>query len=227
MSFLKSVVTRERGVLAGDACLLTAAAFGLVMGVLALTFAREGEPAGTWVSLLSAVLSLVVVILGPLVAWRLHGRHLTGIAVLGAVIGGFVGSNVVGILVMLVFAPLGWLVSQVGGSELAGLILMVVVVGAAFAALMAWLVADGVRDLSLSRRAHLRLDVLRLISTAVMVVFAIGVWLWTSAHPGDESGEAIIFAMFAGMSAAIVVTGAEVGTSLAARRKNGTVRSGL
>ncbi|NMM33391.1 MAG: hypothetical protein HHJ13_05230, partial [Phycicoccus sp.] len=53
-------------------------------------------------------------------------------------------------------------------------------------------------DLSPSRREHPRLDVVRLISVAVLVVFAIGVWIWTARHPGDESGEAILFAMMAG-----------------------------
>jgi hypothetical protein len=172
--------------------------------------------------LLSAVLGLAVMILGPLVAWRLHGRRLTWIAVLGAVIGGFVGTNVAGMLVMLVFAPLGWLVSWAGGSEIAGLIVMVVVLGVAFVALAVWLVADGVRDLSPSRREHPRLDVLRVSSAAVLVVFAIGVALWSSGRPEDGSGEAVIFAMFAGMGAALTVTGAEVATSLAARRKLGT-----
>jgi drug/metabolite transporter (DMT)-like permease len=224
MSSLKSVVTRERGTLAGDACLVTAAAFGLVMGALALTFMPEGEPPEdtTWVQLLSAVLSLAVVIVGPLVAWRLHGRPLTWIAVLGAVVGGFVLGNVVGILVMLVFVPLVWLVSSVSSSEFGGLIAVLVLVGAAFVALLVWLVADGVRDLPLSRRVHLRLDVVRFISVAVLVIFAIGVALWTARHPGDESGEAIIFAVMAGVGAAMIVTGAEAATSLAAQKKAGT-----
>jgi len=43
MTSLKSVVTKERGTLAGDACLVTAAAFGLVMGALALTSMPEGD----------------------------------------------------------------------------------------------------------------------------------------------------------------------------------------
>jgi hypothetical protein len=184
---------------------------------------REGPAAATtWVSVLSAVLSLAVMILGPLVAWRLHGRRLTWIALLGAVIGGCVGGNLAGLLVMLVFAPLGWLVSWAGGSELAGLIVVVVLLGAAFVALVVWLVADGVRDLSPSRREHPRLDVVRVSSAAVLVVFAIGVALWTAGHHGDGSGEAIIFAMMAGVGAAMTVTGAEVATSLAARRKLGT-----
>jgi drug/metabolite transporter (DMT)-like permease len=92
MRSLKSVVTKERGALAGDACLVTAAAFGLVTDALALTFMPEGEPPEdmTWVQLFSALFSLAVVIVGPLVAWRLHGRRLTWMAVLGAVMGLFV-----------------------------------------------------------------------------------------------------------------------------------------
>jgi len=214
MTSLKSHVTKERIALAGDACLLTAAAFGLVVGALGVAFAPQAEPAEAeaWVSLLSGVLSLAVMILGPLAAWRLHGRRLTWMAVLGAVLGGFVGSNIVGMLVMLIFAPLGWLVSQLGGSEFAGLIAMVVVVGGSFVALLLWLVTNGVRDLSPSRRVHPRLDIVRVVSAAALVVFALGVALWTANHPGGESGEAIIFAMLAGLVAVLAVAGAEVAT---------------
>jgi len=212
MLSLKSHVTKERVALAGDACLLTAAAFGLVVGALGAAFAPQAEPAEgvAWVSLLSGVLSLAVVILGPLAAWRLHGRRLTWMVVLGAVLGGFVGSNIVGMLVMVVFAPLGWLVSQLGGSDFAGLIAMVVIVGGAFVSLLVWLVTDGVRDLSPSRRVHPRLDAVRVVSAAVLVVFALGVALWTANHPGGESGEAVIFAMLAGLVAALAVAGAEI-----------------
>jgi hypothetical protein len=61
---------------------------------------------------------------------------------------------------------------------------------------------------------------------AVLVVFAIGVALWTAGHGGDGSGEAVIFAMLAGVGAAMSVTGAEVATSLAARRKLGAEVAG-
>ncbi|NMM23183.1 MAG: hypothetical protein HHJ11_06745 [Phycicoccus sp.] len=161
-------------------------------------------------------------IVGPLVAWRLHGRRLTWMAVLGAVAGGFVLGNVVGILAAVVLVPLVWLVTSVSGSEIAGLVAVVVVIGGAFVALLVWLVLDGVRDLSPSRRAHHRLDVVRLTSVAVLVVFAIGVWIWTARNPGDESGEAILFAIMAGLGAAMIVTGAEAATSLTAQRKAGT-----
>ena len=188
MSSLKSAVTKERGTLAGDACLVTAAAFGLVTGALALTFMPEGDPPEdmTWVPLFSALFSLATVIVGPLVAWRLHGRRLTWMAVLGAVVGGFVLGNVVGMLAMLVLVPLVWLVTSVS-TEIAGLVAVVVVIGGAFVALLVWLVVDGVRDLSPSRREHPRLDVVRFISVAVLVVFAIGVALWTARHPGTRA----------------------------------------
>ncbi|HEX5336522.1 MAG TPA: hypothetical protein VFW55_11610 [Propionicimonas sp.] len=224
MTSLKSVVTKERRALAGDACLVTAAAFSLVMGALALTFLPEGEPPEdmTGVQLLSALFSVAVMIVGPLVAWRLHGRRLTWIAVLGAVAGGFVMGNIAGMLAMLMLAPVVWLVSSVSGSEIAGLVAVIVVVGGAFVALLVWLVVDGVRDLSSSRREHPRLDVVRFISAAVLVVFAIGVALWTARHPGDETGEAILFAIMAGLGAAMIVTGAEAATGLAAQRRAGT-----
>ncbi|HZL80805.1 MAG TPA: hypothetical protein VFC06_02510 [Demequina sp.] len=89
--------------------------------------------------------------------------------------------------------------------------------GEPFVALVGWLVADAVRDLAPSRRAHTRLDVVRVVSASTLVVFAIGVALWHARHPGDESGEAIIFAMASGVSGAMIATGAQVATGLAER----------
>ena len=100
-------------------------------------------------------------------------------AVLGAVVGGFVLGNVVGMLAMLVLVPLVWLVTSVS-TEIAGLVAVVVVIGGVFVA------------------------------------------LWTARNPGDESGEAILFAMMAGVGAAMIVAGAEAATSLAAQRKSDT-----
>ncbi len=45
---------------------------------------QHGAPEDmTWVQLFSALFSLAVVIVGPLVAWRLHGRRPTWVAEVG------------------------------------------------------------------------------------------------------------------------------------------------
>jgi hypothetical protein len=96
---------------------------------------------------------------------------------------------------------------------------MLVVVSTTFVVLVIWLVAWAIQDLAHDRRVHVRIDVARLVSTAVLVVFSVGVALWIADHPGDESGEAMIFAMVAGLAGALAVFGAEVLTSLSSRGK--------
>ena len=101
----------------------------------------------------------------------------------------------------------------------AGPIAMLVVVSAAFVALVLWLVADAIRDLAPDRRAHPQIDILRLVSTAILVPLCVGVAVWTANHPGDESGEALIFALVAGIGGALAVLGAEALTTLWSRGK--------
>ncbi len=220
MASLKAIVTRERAALAGDACLVTAAAFGVVTGVTGLVVAPEVEPAEgmEWASALAAVLSLATAVAGPVVAWLLHGRRLTWIAVLGGVIGGGLAGGVV-MAVSLVAMLFGLVASFFTDSEFAGPLIVLGLVAAAFLALVGWLVVDAVRDLAPSRRDHTRIDVVRLVSALVLAIFAAGVAVWTANHPGDESLEALIFAMAAGVFGLLVVAGAETVTTLMARGK--------
>lgn len=220
MESVKVLVTRERVALAGDALLITAAAFGVVTGATALVLAPDLEPAAgmEWASVVSAVLSLATAVAGPIVAWLLHGRHLTWIAVLGGVLGGALA----GVLVMAatVAAMLfGLMASLFTDSEFAGPLILLALLAAAFVALVGWLVLDAVRDLAPSRRAHPRIDVVRLVSAVVLVIFAVGVAVWTASHPGDESGEALIIAMVAGVFGLLAVAGADTLTMLMERRR--------
>jgi len=93
---------------------------------------------------------------------------------------------------------------------------------AAFVALVVWLVADSWRDLRREPREHARLDVVRLVAVIAFVIFVIGVVLWVTSHPDDsESGDAAAFAIAAGIVGGLAVSGAEVATTLAARKPAG------
>jgi hypothetical protein len=215
MASMRPFFTRERMELVGDALLMTAATFSVTMGLTAIIVAPSGtpEPGMEWATALSSILSLVVVVAIPVLVWLMHGRRLSGMAVLGGLVGGFsAGVLFMGFVAMS--AVLGFLVSPFTDSEFAGPIAMLVVVSAALVGLVLWLAAGAIRDLAPGRRHQRRIDVLRLLSTAILIVFSIGVAMWIAGHPGDESGEALIFAMVAGLGGALAVLGADVVTTL-------------
>lgn len=220
MAAITTIITRERVALIGDALLMTAAAYSVIIGFSGLLVAPTGtpEPGMEWATALSSILSMAVVVIVPVLVWLMHGRRLSGMAVLGGLVGalsaGFVFMGIVALS-----AVLGLLVSPFTDSEFAGPIAMLVVVSAAFVVLVIWLVAWAIQDLAHDRRVHVRIDVARLVSTAILVAFSAGVALWIADNPGDESGEAMIFAMFAGLAGALAVFGAEVLTSLSSRGK--------
>lgn len=221
MASMTRIVTRERLAIFGDALLMTAAAFGVIIGLSGLLIAPTGtpEPGTEWAAALSSILSLVVVVVVPVLVWIMHGRRVTIHAVVGGVLGAL-SAGFVFFAIVALSALLGLLLSPVTDSEFAGPIAMLVVVSAAFVALVFWLVVDAIRDLAPNRRANLRIDLLRLVSVVVLVALSVGVALWTFDRPGDESGEALVFAMVAGLGGALAVAGAETLTSLAAARKD-------
>jgi drug/metabolite transporter (DMT)-like permease len=219
MASIKAIVTRERALLAGDGVLLTATVFGLALGGAGLLAAPDGAEPAAWVQVLSVVLSLGAVIAGPIAAWVLHGRRVTWIATLGAVIGGMLAGVVVQAVALLSWL-LGLILSPLTNAEYAGPLAVAAVIVAAFVALVVWLVADSARDLRREPREHARLDVVRLVSVAAFGIFVIGVVLWMTSHPDDaESGEAAAFAIAAGVVGGLATSGAEVSTALAARKR--------
>jgi len=218
MASIKAVVTRERALLAGDGVLLTAALYGVVLGGTALLMAPDDANPAAWIQGLSLVLSLGAVIAGPIAAWVLHGRRVTWIAVLGAVIGGMLAGAVVQVVALLSWL-FGLILTPLTNAEYAGPLALAAVLVAAFVALVVWLVADSWRDLRREPREHARLDVVRLVAAAVFVIFVIGVVLYVMSHPDDsESGDVAAFAIAAGVVGGLAVSGAEVATALAARK---------
>jgi hypothetical protein len=205
---MAGILSRDRATLVGDGCVVTAAAYAVVIGLSALLAPALG------------VLGLAVSVLAPIGAWVLHGRRLTGMAVLGGIVGGLAAGVLVMALSVLAML-LGVVTSTFTDSEFAGPLALLAVVGAAFVGFLGWLAVDAVRDLR-AARAHARIDVIRLACIGVLVAFTLGAAAWVAAHPGDEVAEAPIFAMAAGLAGACTIAGAEALTALAGRGRAGS-----
>ena len=224
MASQMTVSRREHAELALDACLITAGLFALAASIaFGIVAVFVGVAAPTWLLAVAQVtgslLMLAIGILGPYAAWRLHGRHFTAVAILGAL----VGAGVAGLVTAgaaLLSIPLAWLVSPISTSEFAGPIVLLGITATAFLVGMVWLLVDAARDSRPTRRTHERLDGARLLSALAVVALAVvSTWL-TVASPAGEAGEAIIFALVFGISGGAMVVGADVLTALAERGKS-------
>lgn len=219
---LRTIVTRERRQLVGDALVVTAAGFAVVIGVSTILVAPTGEPRPgmEWATSIATLLTMATAVALPILVWLLHGRRLSWQAVLG----GVVGAATAGPVFMAVAAlsmVLGVLISPFSDSEFAGPLAMLVIVAIAFAAVALWRLVDAIRDLRSGTPEHRGLDLVRIASMVALVVVTAGTAWWVTEHPGDESGEALIYMMLFGLSGAMAVAGAEVLSSLAAAGPKG------
>ena len=155
----------------------------------------------TAVAVAAGPFSLVV---GPAVAWLLHGRHVDRHAVIGWGIGLVAGVAVVGGLFGVLFA-IGAAIGPVGGSEFTGGIVLLVSAGAVFLAALVALDIDAVRDLSAARRTHVRLDIARLVATLIVLLAVAAVTVVQTIDPASGAGDAGPFALFAGAIGAVTM----------------------
>ena len=213
---LRTILTRGRLELVGDALVITAAGFAAVIGLTAILLAPSGEPrAGLeWATSVASLLAMGVAAALPITVWLMHGRHLSWQAVLGGVVGA-ASAGVVFMAVAALSAVLGLLASPFTDSEYAGPLLMLGLVSLAFAAVGVWRLVDAIRDLRSAAPRSRRLDLVRIACVITLVAFVAGTGWWVSAHPGGESGEAPIFMMLVGLSGALAVAGAEALSALA------------
>jgi len=207
---------RERLTLAADGLLLTAGAFGVFAGAsFVLVSVAGGVPLGedparaltAPLQFISWLLTVIGFALGPIVTWLLYRRRFTWRAVLGGVFGSWAGGLVVWAIAMLV-AGVTFLVKAVTGSEYGGAIGMLVLIVLAVIMLIAWLVVDAVRDLSASRRAHVGLDVGRLVTTLGVLAFGAGTG-YVMQTSGNADPEAGVFMLMAGILGATAVFAAD------------------
>jgi hypothetical protein len=226
MSSTTAPEERRRTELAADAFLLAVASFSVLTGLaLALKAAGlvpalgDAPPTLLGVALSAGVglLSFGGVLIGPVIAWRLHGGRPGGPAVIGGLFGLVAGSVAV-VLIGLVAAGIATGVTALGGSDIAGAIGVLAIVAVAVLALAAWVDADAVRDLAPKRREHVRIDIARLGATAAIVVFAVGITLAQTADPEGGVAEAGVFAVAAGVLGAFEAAGADGLTTYASRQ---------
>ena len=214
---------RELLSLAGDGCLITAGTFALMMGA---AFVLEwlgvvplGEPRGSGISLVLSFLSWLLqvgsFVVGPLLAWRLHGRRFGKADVPGLIVGFPVGGALV--MPLAILGPLiDWFVGLFSPAKYAGAIGYLAFVVFAFLAVLVLVDVDALRDLSMTRRSHLPLDVGRLMATVAVVAFAsVGA---AKMIAGEGALEASVFLLLAAIQGASVVVVADVVAGLIAKR---------
>ena len=180
---------------------MTAVAYGLLS-----VLAEEGSP-GPAVSIFSGITSTAAIAGAPLAAWLLHGRRLGWTA-------GLVFQALVAFSMLL-----GLALSPITDAEFAGPIGLLVLVSVAFALIVVALAVLAIRDLGHNRRMHVGLDVVRLCSLAILAVYAIGALVVALTSEDPERGEAMIFVIAAGLSAAVMVFTADVVVDWFQRRK--------
>jgi hypothetical protein len=185
MADAMSTSRREVASIAGDAALIAAA----------LVFMA---PINTIVALLAT--------------WYLHGRRADRLALRAGAIGIISGLVSVGVLYGLLFG-LGQLIGPIGGSAQAGGIILFVLVAAVFLAAAVGLDLAAVKDLT-GNRQDVRIDAVRLVATAVIVLGTVAVVLIQRANPGSEIADAGPFAL---MSAAVSAVQAYVAVILHGR----------
>ena len=197
----------DRLMLVADACVFSAAAFGLILGTSALAMGLHFENAPDWLSAVVGFASLATIAVGPTVAWLLRQRRVTWAAVIGAVLGG----GLVGVVIpalAIIGTALGWLLSPFTQAELAGPIAMLVLVGIAFVLVIVACLAVAIADLRAGHRTPL--DLVRLSAVAILAVVAVGSWLFAIGSTDPERGELLIFVMAWGLGGGALALGADL-----------------
>lgn len=213
------VSRRDHVDLAFDSVLFTMGLFALVTSAeLGLTALLGDTALPGWLQFVSSMLVLATGVAGPVLAWLLHGRRLTVLAVLGAFVGG-AAAGIVALSSQWLSIPLTWLVSPITTADSSGPIALLTVLGAVVIAGMVWLLVDAARDAVPSRRAHLLIDMLRVASVVAIVALRFVVEAVITNNTTGQISETLIFALVAGIVGGAIVVGADALTTLADRRR--------
>lgn len=195
------IASRERYPLAADAFLYAAMIF-LVAGILqeGIAYLLSGGEMGAWtppvwLEAIGALGMPLAVIGGPLLAWRIYGRHLGWRDLLAAVVGAVLGGAVFGIVFLALVFLMRLVPSPVPEEE--GPWGMVIVTALAVVAFLAKPVIVAVRDLA-GMKEHARRHGLRL---AVVVLGLIAVV--ASVFVGGETAELGMFLLLPAVPAAV------------------------
>lgn len=215
-------VRASHAVLAADACLLTAASFSAFTMIALLVLAMVGSlgQPGIAEQLVSVVLMIAGGVIGPVAAWRLHGRVIDRWTVLGGLLG-VVAGGVATVMLALLASGARALSSGIAGNEFAGLIALGAIIGIGFVALLVSLDFDAVRDLAPARRTHTPIDVARIGATVALLAMAGVIAVIAAANPSSGIGDAGVFALAAGITGAAIVMGADAVTTFHERGRRG------
>lgn len=198
--------------LAADALLLSSGTFALTASLGLTLFwlsggfdagsaadqAMSDSPLAVAVSLLMLAAGLIV---GPALAWRLHGHAFKPKLMLA-----FLGGPAVVYALALPAAGLAWLLQQVLGRfidfEFAGAISLLVIIGVLYLAVL----VHAARDAAAPAGDPPALERMRLLSLLglLLLVFVVAGALAMEAN--GEMGDAIIFAMLMGFSGSATVS---------------------
>ncbi|HEY3317765.1 MAG TPA: hypothetical protein VGK50_05030 [Coriobacteriia bacterium] len=172
MGLERSDTLRERFELAGDGALITAAMFSAFTSIaLLLSAPFEQSEVPVAVQLMSAVAVFVPGVAGPVVAWLMHGRRISLVAVLGAMAGVPVAGVVLLAFALLTFV-LGWIVSPISRADYAGPLAGVGLLTIGFFVLVGRLVIAAVRDLASKGPSRRALAIARVLSAVVVTAFS-------------------------------------------------------
>jgi hypothetical protein len=194
MASARRLKVGPRALLAGDGGLLMVAAFAVLGPLNSLLQA-------------GAIFLIIVGLLAPLLAWRLHGRHVDRPATEGALLGYLAGAGLLlvllGLIALLIVLPLHLL--GLSGTEWITAAAVIV----AYLAVAARLDVDALRDLSPRRREHAWLDAARLVATVAGVAYILGAIVWATGHPEWDYTGAFLSLGGCGVVGAAVVTVAD------------------
>ena len=198
------VGSRERYPLAADAFLYAAMIY-LVVGVLqqGIAYLLSGGDMGTWtppvwLEATGALGMPLAVIGGPLLAWRVYGRHLGWRELVAASVGAVLGGAAFGIVFFALFALFALtrlLASPLPEEE--GPWGMVIVAALAVVVFLAKPVIVAVRDL-VGVKEHARRHGLRLVGVVLALIAVIA-----SVFVGGETAELGIFLLLPAVPAAV------------------------
>lgn len=205
----------NRLALAADGALITAGLYCLGMGAALVlhnlgvaplddsALSLTGAPA--LLAVISWLLQVGGLVVGPFLVWKLRDRLFSGPAFLGMLLGFPVTAAVV-MAVGAVTMGLDWLLSRVVDFEYLGPIILLVLLSGAMIAITIWLVLDAIHDLSDKPKRHVALDIVRFIA-ALGVLGAAALLVYSFSTTGDIEG--VDFLLAGAAMGAVVVTTAE------------------
>lgn len=208
--------------LVADGCVITAGTWaflaGIAFGLDALGVAPMGEPTGSGAELVLSTISWLLqvsgMVIGPVLAWRLHGNRLDGRGLLLLVVG-FIGSVVLVAPVVMFGSLLDWGVGLITDRPYVGAIIYAVLLVAVFLAVIVWRDLVAARTLSTSTGRDRTLRIVVLLSSAAIVVF--GGIVAAMMLAGREAFEAFAFVLLAGATGAGVMGAASIARYLMSR----------